>query len=296
MAVLRYLIVRFREEKKATSMFDPKHIFPFFFLAYMIDSTIFTSVKTEYPDKELVGRDLFITVVGGFLPFFAQVGAVFYFFVVTRCLESYTTMMNEEKRGRLRKQFAWLSAVCWVIPSLSAVFSFVPAIGLFYPDIDHSIFAMVYLIGSGATMWLYGILTAFTLRCLILELRSHVKSYLQCSADLHRVLWRLSFAYYVLIYNCFTIGGSLIVFGISDYLRARSTYLLVFDAVFCPIGATVLILTVSKISYTPDRVILAASIPVKLFFRTLRSPLKILPFIQCGRVSETSNQTYSCGL
>ena len=260
---------------------DPKVIFPIIFLVYMIDMFIFTILKILYEEKQILGREIFMTIVGAILPICAQIGSVFYFFVVIKCLDSYTVMMSDDKRERLSSRFAMLRAICWVIPPMCLGFAFIPAIGLAYPEYQAT-YARIYLIGTGANMWLYGILTATSLRYLLLELISQSQIFSQSSDDFKVVIWRLSLAYYLLIYNCLTVGGSLIVFGTIDFLRTLSTYLFIFDGLFCPIGATVLILTVSKISYNPKSSFTSASIKDKLF----TIPAKIIS--QSVRLTKTS--------
>jgi hypothetical protein len=249
--VLRYLIVRITDfQSFLKNKINSKSIFPILFLLDLITCSIFTILKLNYCDKKNIGDDLFMTIIGSLLPIFAQVGLVSYFSVVMNCLQSYTVMMTGERKEILSKHFSMLNKVCMIIPLTCVGFSLLPVIGLQYPMYG-STFAVIYLIGNGLNAWVYGILTASALKHLLYELSNHVNTFSQSSDELKLVIKRLKSANIVVIHNCFNVGLSFIIFGASDFLLTKSTYLFIIHQICCPVGATVLILTVSKISYIP---------------------------------------------
>ena len=286
MMVARYLIVRLIGNRSLCSIsLNPRSIFPVLFLAEMAVCSIFAITKIVYQDKQIVGRDLFITLIATLLPLCAQVGLVFYFFVVINCLKTYAIMMTDERRELLENRFAILSRICSMIPALSISFSIMPAVGLRYPRYSHS-FAMIFHIGTGTTAWLYGIVAASAVRYLIIELQSHVDSFAQSSDDLQLVIKRLSGAYVVIIHNCFMTGFDSTIFGAYDYLLARSTYLFIVGIFGVPIGATVLMLTVSKLPRNNSR---SVSVKKKFSFMRRRSSTILDFFLSLGSLSISSS-------
>ena len=250
LSIIRYLIVRCVEKRSIFIVtLDPKSIFPFFFLACMIIVTSISILKIIHKDQQIIGRDFTMTFLGTFLPLFAQWGLVIYFFVVIRCLKSYTVMMTAERSERVAKGFAILSAICLTIPPTSFMYSVLPLVGLPYPFYEGT-FAIIYLIGNGINAWLYGTLTTLSLRFLLKELQNQVESFPETSSDIRQVFRRLTYAYYVIASMSFIIGASYIIFGSSRYLMARSTYLFIFQQLTCPPSSTILILTVSRMSHT----------------------------------------------
>ena len=245
---IRYLIVRCIEKRSLFIVrLDSKSIFPFFFLASQIVGTAICSLKILYKDQQIIGKGFTMTFLGAFLTLFAQWGLVIYFFVVIKCLKSYTAMMTVERSERVSRRFYILSRFCLMIPPTSFIYSIMPLVGLPYPR-HQQIFASIFLIGDGINAWLYGILTTLSLRCLLKELKSHVESFSDGSNDIRQVLQRLTYAYYVIASMSFIIGASYVMFGSLDYLLVRSTYLFIFQQLTLPPASTVLILTVSRIS------------------------------------------------
>ena len=250
---IRYLLVRCIEKRSIFIVtLDPKSIFPFFFLASQIVGTALCSLKIIDKDQQIIGRDVVITFLGACLPLFAQWGLVIYFFVVIRCLKSYTTMMTAERSERVAKRFALFSRICLMIPPTSFAYSMIPLVGLPYPFYERT-FAVIYLIGNGINAWLYGALTSLSLRFLLKELRCQVESFPKTSRDIKQVLQRLTYAYYVIVSMSFIIGASYVIFGSFSYLLVKSTYLFIFQQLTCPPSSTILILTVSRISPANDR-------------------------------------------
>ena len=250
LSIIRYFIVRCIEKRSILIItFDPKSIFPFFFLACMVIVTSISILKIIHKDQQIIGRDVAMTFLGTLLPLFAQWGLVIYFFVVIRCLKSYTTMMTAERSVRVVRRFAKFSTICLMIPPTSFMYSVLPLVGLSYPAYE-SKFAVVYLIGNGINAWLYGALTSLSMSFLLKELQNQVESFPETSRDIRQVLRRLTYAYYVIASMSFIIGASYIVFGCFRYLLARSTYLFIFQQLTCPPSSTILILTVSRMSHT----------------------------------------------
>ena len=129
-----------------------------------------------YESDQLVGRDLGITLIAGCLPFFAQTGLVFYFFVVLKFLQKLGSVVSSDRNTLLVYQLTYLRSVSLIIPPLSLFCTFLPSIGIAYPEYQN-IFIQVYLIGNGCIAWLYGILTSLSLRYLLYELNNHVKNF-----------------------------------------------------------------------------------------------------------------------
>ena len=245
---IRYLVVRCIEKRSIFIVTcDAKSIFPFFFLASQIAGTALCSLKIVYKDRQIVGRDVAMTFSAGLLPLFAQWGLVIYYFVIIKCLKSYTTMMTVERSERVAKRFATFTRICMTIPPASFIYSMMPLVGLPYPFYERT-FAVIYLIGNGINAWLFGALTTLSLRILLIELQNQVESFPETSSDIRQVFRRLTYAYYVIASMSFIIGASYIIFGSSRYLMARSTYLFIFQQLTCPPSSTILILTVSRIS------------------------------------------------
>ena len=248
--VVRYLIVRMIDRKTIFIVSrDPRSIFPIIFLLYMIDTLLYTGLKIQYQGRKIIGRDLFMTVVGCSLPTLALVGLVFYFFVVIKFLKSYIKIMPIGRRQRAANRFTMLVMACEIIPPLSAAAGMMPGVGLAYPQHLH-IFARVYHIGIALNAWLYGILTASALGLVLFELKTHVESLHNAPDDLRVVLQRLTAAYHVISLNSFSVGLLSLLTGTSEYLLRRTTYFQLFDSLCCPIAITVLILTVSKIPHS----------------------------------------------
>ena len=258
--IIRYFIVRIIDKKSIFIITrDPRTIFPVFFLLYLIDTIFYTALKIAYEDRQIVGRDTYITVAGCLIPILGQIGLVFYFFIVIKFLKSYMTMMPDERRERVASRFALLVVMCCMILPLCCIFGFMPVIGLVYPQHWHT-FGMIYLAGIGTNSWLYGLLTSSALRDVLIELKNHVASSPQSSGDLTVVLGRLSTAYYAIISNAFMVGLFAIMFGAYDYLMRRATFMLLLASLSCPIAATLLILTVSKIPVLRDSNVHALSL------------------------------------
>ena len=249
--VIRYLVVRMIDRKSIFIVSrDPRSIFPIFFLLYLIFTLFYGGLKIQYQGLNIIGRDLFMTVVGCSAPCIAFVGAFFYFFVVIKFLRSYIKIAPLDRREGVVRRFALLVRVCEYIPPLSAGSCLMPGVGLAYHQYWH-IFARVYHIGIALSAWLYGILTVSALRLVLFELKTHVETFPDTSHDLRVVMRRLTSAYYVIAINSFSVGFLSLTFASFEYLLRRTTYAILINSFSISIAATVLILTVSKIPTTP---------------------------------------------
>ena len=231
----------------------------------------FTTMKILNQDGNLVGRDIGITIVAAGLPFFAQVGLVFYFFVVLNCLSGYGNIVGAERNQKLIHQLKYLRSVSYIIPGLSLFCKIIPSIGIAYPEYQND-FIYIYLIGNGLIAWLYGVLATMALRFLLVELKNHINSFPQSSEDLKSVVQRLTYAYYVIGGMSFAIGATYVMFGASEFWRRKCTYLFIFQQITCPPAATILILTVSRLSNT-DR-----NVTMKQFLKSVQYSSKGISF------------------
>jgi hypothetical protein len=218
---------------------------------FLFDSIFYLVLKIIYEDKQIIGKDTYITIAGCFFPIFGQFGMVFYFLIIIKFLKSYITIMSSERRDRISSRFALLITICWMILPLSFIFGIMPVIGLQHPKHSHML-GMIFLIGIGTNAWLYGMLTSSALRDVLIELNKDINSFQQSSRDLKLVLLRLTIAYYAIIFNAFSVGFVAILFGVYEYLTRRFTFMIILSAFFCSITLTLMILTVSKIPIIKD--------------------------------------------
>lgn len=246
--ISRYLIMKsLRDEKYCFAPSDPRTIFPWLLNLGSILQIIFSVGKVMSSNNLIIGRDIFPTILGSLLPPLAEIGLISYFFVVLKCLKSYIGIQPENRGSVLTDRFRLLGAASIVIAPIFAIFSFMPTVGLGFPEHRRD-FAMLYFIGIGVIAWLCGIVTTTALRYLIGELKSHIKNFPQTLGDVKSVLWRITLAYYVLAVSIFLLGFSFIICGFSDVFLRKATYLILFQQLCCPPASTILILTVSRIS------------------------------------------------
>jgi hypothetical protein len=245
--ILRYLMIR-SIEKKALFYFtsDPKTIFPWVFLLQLWLQIAFASLKLADPAVQLVGRNILITILCESTLFLAFLGLAIYFYVILKFLKSFTDMLTEDRREKISEHFAVLRTLCPMIPPLSFVFSFIVVIGIRYPE-HYKVFQLINLIGDGSLTLFYGLLTTSALRFLRNELSLHLASFPQSSDEIRLVLKRLTLAYYMLLVMSFLMGISYFIFC-TDYMLRKSTYLIIWLDTSWPPAATILILTVSRIS------------------------------------------------
>jgi hypothetical protein len=259
--------------RKCTISFNPKTIFPILFLCVLIDCCTISIIKIVGQDRQIVGRDLLITLLATFSAACYQTGLVFYFLVVINCLKTYTTTMTDGRRQLLERRFLILSRICCFVPIISITFSILPTISLWCPDYWY-IFAIIYHIGVGTTSWLYGILSVYTVNSLINELKNHVITFPQHSDDYCIVIKRLSRARNAIGMGSFNAGLSFFLFGINDYFLTKSIYMYMIQLIICPISATFLLLSVSKISYKSNIDTIGTMTSISMKMKPLLAKLK----------------------
>ena len=242
--IIRFLCIRNIGRKWRRPTLNSKTLFPWIFLLAMANQIIFAVAKIIHQEQQIVGRDLFVTGLAALLPSTAQAGVVLYFFVVIKCLNTYSTMIADG--DKLLRYFALLRNIGALIPPLSLFFSIMPIFSIYYPKLGKAM-TLSYLIGNGMLSWCHGIITCLAISKLVVELTRHVKSLPSTSGDLLVVIKRLRLAYYAIIATTFTIGFSYFAFGVSEYLLRKSSYLFIYQQLTCAPASTVLILTVSKI-------------------------------------------------
>ena len=245
--ILRYLLIRSLEKKTLFYISsDPKTIFPWIFLLQLWLQIAFASIKLGDPADQLLGRDLVISILCESTLFLAFLGLVIYFLVILKFLKSFTDMLIEDRRDKISEHFSMLRKVCLIIPPLSFIFSFIVVAGINYPEY-YKIFQLINLIGDGSLTLFYGFLTTSALSYLRKELSLHLTNFPQSSDEIRLVLKRLTLAYYMLLIMSFLMGVSYFIFC-TDYMLRKSTYLIIWLDTSWPPAATILILTVSRIS------------------------------------------------
>ena len=134
-----------------------------------------------------------------------------------------------------------------LVPAICASSSLLVIIGLKFPSYQRA-FALSCLITGGFLTLLYGFLTTSALRYVRLELLSHVKGFPQSSDEVRLVLKRLTLAYYMLVIMSSAMGVSYFLFCTTDTMLRKSSYLIIWLHISWPPAATILILTVSRIT------------------------------------------------
>jgi hypothetical protein len=245
--ILRYLMIRSIEKKTLFYISaDPKTMFPWVFLLQLWLQIAFASLKLADPADQLVGRNMIITILCESTLFLAFLGLAIYFFVILKFLKSFTDMLIEDRRDKITEHFATLRMLCPMIPPMSFIFSFIVVIGINYPE-HYKIFQLINLIGDGSLTLFYGFLTTSALSFLRQELSLHLTNFPQSSDEIRLVLKRLTLAYYMLLVMSILMGVSYFIFC-TDYMLRKSTYLIIWLDTSWPPAATILILTVSRIS------------------------------------------------
>lgn len=246
--LLRFLIVRCIE-KKSIFIFSwtSRSLFPLLFLIHGFGDVIFAILKVTMKNSS-VGNDAPITVVAFALPVFFFFGNVLYYVVILNFLKKYAQMMTPERREKTEKIFLICEKIAYFTGLPVCVFSSLPLIGLSYPE--HRVhFAMIYLIGLGICCAVIVIIWLHALGFLIQELTQKIKDPIGSVEDLKIVCFRLKAAYYVGALTIATVGVIYIIFGAWTFLRIRSDYVFLLIQITAHPTATVLVLTVSKITY-----------------------------------------------
>ena len=253
--ISRYLFIRSIEKKVICYIsYEPKIMFPWVFLLQLWLQVVFSVIKLVYREKQTVGKNLLITVVAGTLSVLVFLGLVIYFLVVLKFLRGYTTVLTAERNQIITDRLKMLSILSMLIPVACFLSTALLVIGLLYMEYQ-KIFIRCCLITYGVITLLYGFVTSSALRFVCIELTSHVKSFPQSSDEVRLVLKRLTLAYYMLVVMSSAMGNSYFFFCTTDFLLRKATYLLIWLHISWPPAATILILTVSRITsrVAPER-------------------------------------------
>ena len=246
--ISRYLFIRSIEKKVLCYIsYEAKTIFPWVFLLQLLCQLIFAIAKLKSQDDRVVGKDMFMSALCLILSFLAFLGLAIYFLVVLKFLKSYTTVLSDEQNKIINDRFVMLRTVNMLVPVVCVTINLLVLIGIKYP-LYRRAFALATLITGGFLTLLYGFLTTSALRYVRLELLSHVKGFPQSSDEVRLVLRRLTLAYYMLVVMSSAMGVSYFLFCTTDSMLRKSTYLLIWLHISWPPAATILILTVSRIT------------------------------------------------
>ena len=244
--ISRHQVCRSYEKRKCIHITsDPKTIFPWIFLLQFCVQQLFPVTKL-ISQNQLVGRDWPITLILGFSIFIAFMGLVCYFFVILKFLKTFSTMLKRERKDKLADYFVILRSFSLIILPTSFVSSFILLVGLHYPDLRDTV-AVTCLVGTGSNSLIFGCLTTSALKYVRTELSNHVKIFPNTSDDIKLVLKGLTEAYLVIMVMSFLMGTSYFAFC-TTYLLRKSSYLFIWLLLSWPPVATVLILTISRIS------------------------------------------------
>lgn len=163
-------------------------------------------------------------------------------------LKGYSRMMAPESREKVEKRFAILLSKSLIVPPASIIPCVMPLVSIAYPQYVE-IFGMIYLIGNGILALVYGSFFYLALGFLLQELSIHIERTVNKSEDIQTVYRRLLLAYRVGTAAFTVIGFSYCVFGSSEVLLRRSSYLFLIIQITTHPTFTVLILTVSRITH-----------------------------------------------
>ena len=245
--ILRHLVhVAYVKQKCIHITSDPRTFFPWIFVAQLWVQQSFAIIKLICQQNQLVGRDCLITLVLSVATFMSFVGLVCYFSVILKFLKSFSTMLTRDRKDKLAKYFARLRTLILIILPTSFASSSILLIGLRYPQFEN-IIAITFLSGMGFLCLFYGCLTTFALKYVCAELSNHVDIFPNSSDDIKLVLTRLTEAYMVIMVMSFLIGISYFLFC-TNYLMRKSTYLFIWLLFSWPPVATILTLSITRIS------------------------------------------------
>jgi hypothetical protein len=140
-------------------------------------------------------------------------------------------MMSIENFQKVRRKLDASIFYSWFIVPLNLICSFVPSVGLAYPK-HQKIFGMVYNIGNGSCGIIFGLLFSYSMGYLLHKLSALSKLDISndISSKLEPAVKKLRLEYYTVTTTTFSGGLVILIFGASDYLLQRSTYLYL---VFC---------------------------------------------------------------
>jgi hypothetical protein len=128
---LRLLYVRCMK-KKTLFIFtsEAKSIFPLIALLTKIEFFIFALVKLIYNDKQLVGKDIGISILSALAAPLCFTSLIIYFFIVIKFLKSMTDTMSPGIKEKVAQRFDLLTTLVYFIPPLSIVSCVMPLFGI----------------------------------------------------------------------------------------------------------------------------------------------------------------------
>jgi hypothetical protein len=125
---------------------EAKSIFPLIALINKIGFFLFALIKLIYNDKQLVGKEIGISIVYALGCPLIFTSLIVYFFIVIKFLKSTTESMSSEIKEKVTKRFDLLATLVYFILPLTTVSTFLPLFGIGFHEY-RNIFAKVMLIG-----------------------------------------------------------------------------------------------------------------------------------------------------
>jgi hypothetical protein len=245
--IFRHLVHRSYEKRKCIHITsNPRTIFPWIFFIQLWVQQSFSITKLICQQDQIVGRDCLATVLLSVSTFMSFMGLVCYFSVILKFLKTFSTMLTRERKDKLAKYFTILRTLSLIILPTSFVSSFILLIGLHDNHLQNAA-AITSLAGMGFSCLFYGCLTTFALKFVRVELSEHVKIFPNSSDDIKVILKRLTESDLVIMVMSFLIGTSYFLFC-TDYLIRKSTYLFIWLLLSWPPVATILTLSISRVS------------------------------------------------
>ena len=234
-----------------TFLTDPKIFCTLLFLLIGISDIVISITKLLYEEEKILGKDILVSTASTFFLFFCFAGLSIYFQIVLNVLKGSPRLQASRKSIEILNRLATMRNFSWSIVLLSIPISLSAILSAVSPK-NSKTFAMIFIIGTGSLIFLYGILYIATLGFIVERLKNHIEelSDIEMTGDksvLQLVLKRLSVAYYV--GSGSLLGGSalLILFGSWDFLFRKFAYLSIFARINSIILFTVLFVTISGI-------------------------------------------------
>jgi hypothetical protein len=237
-----------RRNKLYFLSFQPKSLFPIFFLLHSLGDMVYNIIKLNSNGVASIGNDVRITIVAMITPLVFFTGLVLYFRLIIGFLNGYARMMSKASAEKVRTRFAFLSFLSLFIPPCSLAICLIQCIGLLFPDYENK-FGMLYNIGVGILFLSYGIIFNHSVGFLLGELSVYIKNVSNVSSnDIVVVYKRLRLVLmvgWVVFISGFIVS---IIVGTSEFLLKRSVYLGIVMQIIMSPTTTVMIMTVSTIS------------------------------------------------
>lgn len=223
---------------------------------------LFAILKIIYGNRQLIGRDIAISLVYPFVPLSITMCVIMFYFMVIHFLKSLTISMAPEVGDKVTKRFNLLSTLILFVPPFSIIFCLVPLLGIPLPKY-RNVFTKLYFVGEGVMALCLGSLMLNALGYLLGELSRHINSVSQPDEDIRTVYKRLCLlTYYIIALNVFLLPFTYLIFGFWDVLLKKTTYLIFCQLNSCVLVSHILIFTISGIQVCrPDKVVPFASDP-----------------------------------